>query len=314
MSSHLRRAASVFPALLLGIACQATTGCDHNDAKLAERFDGERAWKGLEAQVAFGPRPSGTPANESCRAWIETELRGMGLEPKRETFKSGTPAGEIEFANVYADFASKDPKANWILLGSHFDTKRMPFPFVGANDGASSTAVLIEVARALVAGGPREFTYRFVFFDGEEALRHDWVDPDNTYGSRHHAERLKNSGRNLDVKAFVLLDMVGDKDLKLTRDTYSEGRFVDVFFGAARKHGLGAHVDGKSMEVRDDHLSFMNVGIRSIDLIDFEYGPNNGHWHTAEDVVANCSKESLTAIGRIVLHGLPDLEALLAGR
>lgn len=304
------RARIVVPALLLSL-CSA--GCpDSGGAPPA--FDAERAWKGLLHQVEIGPRPSGTPENEACRAWIESELRGMGLEPVRETFTDRTPAGEIQFANVIADLPGTDPKAGWICLASHFDTKRMPFRFVGANDGASSTAVLLEIARVIAHGPKRAFTYRFVFFDGEEAVREEWQGQDNTYGSRRHVQGLRASGRLETLRALILLDMVGDKDLKLTSETLSDRRFQEVFAKAARDIGLGRHVGGKPLEVRDDHVPFLMEKVRVLDLIDFEYGPNNAHWHTAQDVPENCSQASLDAVGRIVLRGLGDLEAMLAPR
>lgn len=302
----------VVPALFLAL-CSA--GCpDAGGTATPPAFDAERAWKGLLHQVELGPRPSGSPENEACRAWIETELRGMGLEPVRETFKDRTPAGEIEFANVYADLAGTDPKAGWICLGSHFDTKRMPFRFVGANDGASSTAVLLELARTIAHGPKRAFAYRFVFFDGEEAVREEWHGEDNTYGSRHHVKGLKAQGRLETLRAFVLLDLVGDKDLRLTNDTLSDRRFQEIFAAAARDIGLGKHVGGKSMEVRDDHVPFLMERVRAVNLIDFDYGPNNSYWHTAKDVPENCSKESLDAIGKIALRGLESIETALAPR
>ncbi|MDZ4774902.1 MAG: M28 family peptidase [Planctomycetota bacterium] len=302
-------------SLMLCLACQTTIGCDSAASpKRTPSIDADRAWAHLERQVAFGPRPSGSKEIEECRKFLEAELTGMGLAPKRETFEEKTPVGEIEFANVWAEWPGTDAKEGWIVLGSHYDTKRMPFPFVGANDAGSSTAALIEIARAIVKGGKSPFTYRFVFFDGEEATRNEWVDPDNTYGSRYHAQQLKRVGENTKARVFVLLDMVGDKDLKLTRDIYSDRKFMDVFVGAARMNGLGAYVDGRSLEVRDDHLSFMAIGVPSINLIDFEYGPNNSYWHTKDDVLANCSKESLAVIGKITLLGLEKVEELLRTR
>jgi Zn-dependent M28 family amino/carboxypeptidase len=226
--------------------------------------------------------------------------------------------GEIEFANVWAEIPGKAPAGEaakgTIVLGTHFDTKRMPFPFVGANDGGSGTAVLLEIARALAKDRKSPFTYRIVFFDGEEATLPEWQGTDNTYGSRHHAQALRRSGSADQVRAFVLLDMVGDKDLVLTRDTGSDGRFMECFLRAARDNALGTHVGGKSMEIRDDHDAFMAINVRSVDLIDFDYGPNNGWWHTKDDVLANCSKESLEAIGKITLLGLGELEKALDGR
>ncbi len=273
-------------------------------------FDAERAWRHLEVQVAAGPRPAGSPALETTRQYLEKELRSYGLTPLRESFKANTPVGEIAMTNVYADLVPKDAPANsvMLILGSHYDTKRFEFPFVGANDGGSSTAVLLELARVIAAGEARPVTYRFLFLDGEEALRATWHDPDNRYGSKHHAAQLKASGAIPRVKAFVLLDMVGDKDLKIRRDQYSSPWLLEFFAGAARDNGLGAHVDGTLERVMDDHLSFLEYGVPSVDLIDFDYGPDNAWWHTADDTLEHCSKASLATIGAIVLHGLPAVE------
>ncbi|MBL8863444.1 MAG: M28 family peptidase [Planctomycetes bacterium] len=306
----MRPARVLLPLLLLSLA---SAGCPEGgtSAPAAVAIDAERAWRGLLHQVEIGPRPSGTPENERCRSWIEAELRGIGLEPVRETFRAQTPAGEIEFANVWAELPGTSPRGGWIFVGSHFDTKRMPFRFVGANDGASSTAVLIELARVLARGPKPALGYRFVFFDGEEAVRQEWLGEDNTYGSRQHVKGLVASGAIERVRAFVLLDLVGDKDLKLTNDTLSDRKFQEVFAKAARDLGLGRHVGGKSMEVRDDHVPFLMARVRSINLIDFDYGPHNAYWHSAQDVPENCSQASLDAIGRITLRGLAELQVLL---
>jgi Zn-dependent M28 family amino/carboxypeptidase len=215
-------------------------------------------------------------------------------------------------ANVYADLAAADPKAEMVILASHFDTKlakgRFEKPFVGANDGGSSTAVLLELARALAKAGPRELSYRFLFLDGEEAVRWDWAGDDNTYGSRAHAQALTKSGAGQKVRALILLDMIGDKDLKIFRDTNSDRRLQTIFFESARAQGLGKNIDGKEEEISDDHLRFREIGIPSLDLIDLDYGPGNAYWHTPEDTLEHCAKDSLAAAGRIVLGGLSALE------
>lgn len=275
-------------------------------------FDADRAWKDLEHIVAFGARPAGSPAQEEQRKWLEAELKAAGLAPVRESFKPTTPAGPIEMANVYADLPAADPKAEIVILASHFDTKlatgRFTRPFVGANDGGSSTAVLLGLARTLAKNGPRALTYRFLFLDGEEAVRWDWAGEDNTYGSREHAQNLVKQKLEPRVRALILLDMIGDKDLRIFRETNSDARLQRIFFGAARDAGLGKHVDGTAEEISDDHLRFRELGIPSLDLIDFDYGPQNAYWHAPEDTLEHCSKESLGVAGRIVLGGLPALE------
>jgi hypothetical protein len=315
---HGPRIASAVLALALGAASGAA-GCDSTAANQASTaaavapFDAERAWAHLEKQVALGPRPSGSAANDALKQYLEDELRALGLAPVRESFRAKTPVDETAFGNVYADIEGAPRKdgsaAPLVILGSHFDTKReSSFEFVGANDAGSSTAVLLELARLLASNrGRAPVDYRVLFLDGEEAVV-EWEGDDNCYGSRHHAQALEKSGMVKRVKAFVLLDMVGDKDLRLHTDTFSDPQLQRLFFDAAKRIGLGKHIDGPRLEIRDDHLSFMNVGVKSVDLIDFTYGPGNQYWHHPSDRLDQCSKASLDVIGRIVLAGLPDLE------
>jgi len=298
--------------LLLPLGLALFSGCDTPKTSTPPEFDAARAWKHLETQVAFGPRPAGSQALEKTRVFLMDTLRASGLKPVREEFSSPTPKGKLTFANVYADLPAQNPAAEWIILGSHFDTKhaeeRFPEPFLGANDAGSSTAVLLELAHALARQGARELNYRFLFLDGEEAVLWDWAGDDNTYGSRHHAAELKKSGMAARVRAFILLDMVGDKDLQLMRDSYSDRRLLDMFFASGRELGYKRHVDGRAQEILDDHLSFMAVGIPSVDLIDLDYGPFNSFWHTPKDTLENCSQASLEVVGRIVLTTLPKVE------
>ncbi|MBM3986714.1 MAG: M28 family peptidase [Planctomycetes bacterium] len=279
-------------------------------------FDAARAWRDLEKQVGFGPRPAGSAALDATRAWLEAELRAAGLAPRREPFRAPTPRGEVDFANIYADLPprSGDTQAPLLILVSHFDTKRMDFPFVGANDAGSSTATLLELARAISTAGPREIALRFLFVDGEEAVRPQWVDPDNRYGSKHHAAQLKVRGERERTKAVIVLDMCGDRDLRFHRDSYSTAWMTELVFAAARREGLAAHIDGPRDAIADDHLSFLELGIPALDLIDFTYGPDNSWWHTHEDTLDKCSEQSLGLTARIVLAALPDLEARLASK
>jgi Zn-dependent M28 family amino/carboxypeptidase len=300
-------------ALLLCVLTLPLLGCANGNAAAPETvFDAQRAWRDMQTQVGFGPRPAGSEALERTRAWLEAELRGAGLEPRREAFTADTPAGPIEMVNVFADLpagaAADGAEPEILLLCAHYDTKAGLEGFVGANDGASGTAVVLELARVLAAGPPRPLSYRFLFVDGEEALRWEWRDPDNRYGSRHQAAGLRSSDLARRVRACVVIDMVADRDLVLTRDTVSDPRLAAVFLASARAAGLEEHMLGRREQVSDDHLSFMAVDIPSIDLIDLEYGPGNRFWHTLEDTLEHCSADSLAAIGRIVLGALPDLE------
>lgn len=272
-------------------------------------FDAERAWTDLRKIVHFGPRPPGSQALEETRALLAQELTAAGLKPVRETFKAQTPSGGIEFTNVYADLTAADPQAEIVILAAHIDTKLGIPGFVGANDGGSGTVAVLELARAIAKSAPRPVTYRFLFVDGEEAIRMQWEGDDNCYGSRHHARVLQESGVAERVRAFVLLDMVGDADLKLWRETWSDRRLTELFRSAATEAGLGKHLSQREEAIGDDHQPFLAAGIPSVDLIDFEYGTGNSVWHTAFDNLDHCSKDSLGAIGKIVLTALPKLES-----
>ncbi len=297
--------------------CLFFPSCDGGiGAPSSRAFDEARAWHDLETLVGFGARPPGSEALEKTRQFLEHELAAAGLAPVRDTFEVDAPptpggakaAHKIAMSNVYADLRAKDPKAQTVIVCTHFDTKISPEPFVGANDGGSGTAVLLELARVLAKDGPRDLTYRFLFLDGEEALRWDWAGEDNTYGSRHHAQALKKAGLADSIRCCVLLDMVGDKYLRFWNETGSNRRLMDLFIQAAAGAGLSKYVDGRRSEARDDHLNFMAVGIPSIDLIDFEYGPDNAYWHTKEDTLDKCSAQSLGVTGRLVIAAIPAIE------
>jgi len=282
------------------------------------RFDDARAWKDLETVVGIGPRPSESPGMAQMVAYLQSELTKAGLKPQLESFESevpvtpSTPEGKLKFQNLYADLeGAAGPDSPMVIVATHMDTKFLE-DFVGANDGGSSTAVVLELARGFAAAAPRPVTYRFVFFDGEEAVRPFWEDPDNTYGSRHHAYELSKKRQFEHLKAMVLLDMIGDKDLKLTTEEYSTTWLREMFEKAGTEAGFGKHFAGHSQRVKDDHIPFLNLGVPVLDLIDFEYGPGNQYWHTSEDTLDKCSQESLHAIGQITLAGLLELEKKLS--
>ena len=282
-------------------------------------FQSDRAWSDLERMVAIGPRPSGSKGNLALQDMLVAELTSLGVTPVRESFQDETPIGPLPFVNIFADLAGRPTPsgapAPMVVLLSHFDTKRLGFEFVGANDGGSSTAVLLELARCLAEDpGRRRVTYRILFVDGEEAIRPDWFGDDNTYGSRHHVAEQERQGTTGRLGACVVLDMVGDRDLAFVNELNSTPDLLDLFFGAAREIGLGAHVGSGYREIKDDHLPFLAAGIPSVDLIDFNYGPSHRHWHSEGDVLANCSPESLAITGRIVLAALPALEEWVLAR
>jgi Zn-dependent M28 family amino/carboxypeptidase len=268
-------------------------------------FNGARAWTDLQRQVGFGPRPSGTPALVKTRQYILDQLKAAGIRTQEQTFTATTPAGPVPMTNVIATIPGRRPER--IVLASHYDTKRAPFKFVGANDGASSTAALLELARVLGASQPA-FTIELLFFDGEEAVNWDWAGTDNTYGSRHYVQAAQKAGSLGTVKALVLLDMIGDRDLLIRREAYSTPWLVDAIWGAAARLGHGATFVNEPLAVEDDHLNFVRAGVPSVDVIDLD----NPTWHTAQDDLEHVSQKSLQIVGDVILAALPAIEQRLS--
>lgn len=278
-------------------------------------FDGQRAYAHVRKQVEFGPRPAGSEALARTRRYLTGELKSYGLRVTLDEFTAKTPLGRRRMANLTAELPGQSDE--FILIASHYDTKLYrDFVFLGANDGGSSTGVLLELARVL-AREPRRnyFTYRFVFFDGEEAFCREWSEcgserePDNTYGSRRYVARLRERGELKRARALVLLDMVGYRELELGRDTSSTPWLVDLVWRAA--HGLGFNEQFTEREEHvggDDHTPFLAAGVPAVDLIQLDTYP---HWHTPEDTLDKVSAESLRIVGQTVLAALPLIESKL---
>jgi hypothetical protein len=280
-------------------------------------FDGARAFNHVKAQVEFGPRPAGSAALEKTREYIVRELKSYGLKTTLDEFTDATPRGKVKFKNVIAELPGETSAI--IILASHYDTKPIrEFVFLGANDGGSSTGALIELARVMAADKQkRKFTYQFVFFDGEEAFCREWSEclngKDHTYGSRHMVERLKQENQLNRIKAMILLDMIGDRDLTIPREQGSSQWLVEAIWGTAQQLGYKEEFPSRPYDVSDDdHMPFLRAGIPAVDIIDFEYGDgpeDNSYWHTKEDTLDKLSARSLKIVGDVVLLSLPKIEA-----
>jgi Zn-dependent M28 family amino/carboxypeptidase len=268
-------------------------------------FNGGRAFEDLKRIVAFGPRPSGSPALAETRQHILQQLRRAGLEAEEDKFVAPTPAGSLPMSNLIVKLPGTRPQV--IIIGGHYETKRFAqFRFVGANDGGSSAALLLEMARVL-RQRKNTFTIWLVFFDGEEALV-EWSPSDGLYGSRHLAARLTADGRLGRVRAMILVDMIGDARLNVQRDLNSTPWLSDLAFDIAQRLGYARFFSGTASAFQDDHLPFVNAGVPAVDLIDFDYGPGGSYWHTPADTVDKCSPASLTIVGRVVMALLDALE------
>ncbi len=267
-------------------------------------FDGTRAWAHLEKQVEIGPRPAGSAALNRTRDYITAQLAAAGIAATPQVFIAATPLGETSMANIVATIPGRRPER--IVLASHFDTKIFKdIRFVGANDGASSTAALLELGRVLKAR-QNELTIELLFLDGEEAVV-EWQGTDHTYGSRHYVQVAQKSGDLAGIKALVLLDMIGDSNLVIRRDSNSTPWLVDIVWAAAGRLGHRAVFSNELTSIEDDHIPFLRAGVPAVDVIDLD----NPTWHTANDTIEHVSASSLQIVGDVILAALPDIDARL---
>jgi len=295
-----RRALTALAAA--GLCLAAASG---SPAAEPTSFNGDRAFEVLRRLVSFGPRPSGSPALAQARQWLIHELRATGAQVEEDAFLASTPIGPISMTNLVAKFPAA--RRETVIVAGHYDTKRFDrFRFVGANDGGSSAALLVELARVL-SGRKHDLNYWLVFFDGEEAVR-DWTATDSVYGSRHLVEKLTASGELSRLQALILVDMVGDARLRIARESNSTPWLNDLIFGVARRLDYGKYFVNSEQAIEDDHQPFLEAGVAAADLIDFDYGPDNSYWHTAQDTLEHCSPSSLNIVGRVVEATLGQLE------
>src|SRR5579864_366290 len=276
------------------------------------KFDSGRAWEHLRQLVAIGPRPSGSPAIEQTRKYIKDRLAADGLVATEQTWDEQTPADKVRMTNLIVTIPGA--RRERIVVTGHYDTKRIhEFRFVGASDGASSAAFLLELARVLKAR-KNPFTYELVFLDGEEAVCKDWDEcarpgaPDNTYGSRHYVTAARHDGSISTMKAMILIDMIGDRDLDIRRDANSTPWLTDIIWAAAKHQELDSYFLDESTRIEDDHLPFLAAGIPSVDIIDLDYEP----WHTAKDNLDAVSARSLQVVADVIIASLPPIETRLA--
>jgi Zn-dependent M28 family amino/carboxypeptidase len=284
--------------LVVALALQAS-------ATPAPKFDSGRAWEHLRQLVAIGPRPSGSPAIEQTRKYIKDQLASAGLTAVEQSWDDQTPIDKIHLVNLIATIPGA--RKERIVFAGHYDTKLYrEFRFVGASDGGSSAAFLIELARVLKAR-KNPFTVELLFLDGEEARLPEWGGTDNTYGSRHYVDVARHDGALATLKALVLVDMIGDRDLRIRRDTNSTPWLTNLVWDAAKRLQLTTAFIGESTRVDDDHMPFLAAGVPSVDIIDLDYEP----WHTAKDTLDAVSARSLQVVGDVVLAALPGIENYL---
>jgi glutaminyl-peptide cyclotransferase len=305
-----RSFAAVNVVLLVSLGCvQAQT-----PAPSAQGFDGARALEHVRQLVAIGPRVAGTPGATQARDYIASQLKVLGLTADEQSFEAATPAGPLKMVNLRVgipggDVRSPDPSTGSgqgrLIIAGHYDTKRFrAFAFVGANDAGSSTAFLIEIARVL-KNRKNALPIELLFLDGEEAVV-EWQGTDHTYGSRYYVEAARVAGTLPQIRALVLVDMIGDRDLRISRESNSTAWLTDIIWGAAKRLKRPEFLD-RETAIEDDHLPFLEAGVPAVDIIDLDYPA----WHKAEDTLDRVSAGSLQVVGDVLLAALPEIEKRL---
>jgi glutaminyl-peptide cyclotransferase len=309
-SARLLLAAGAFILATAASGCSAPAAAASKDMQ----FDSGRAFEHIRQLVTIGPRPPGSPGSAQARRYIRSQIEAIGLTAREHPFTASTPLGPMQMANVSVVIPGADPER--IVLGGHYDTKRYrQFRFVGANDGGSSTAMLLELARVLKQR-KNAFTIEIVFFDGEEALI-AWVNNDHTYGSRAYVEAARRSGTLNSIRAMILFDMVADRDLTIRRESRSTPWLTRLIWESAGKLGYRRHFLDDTAAIEDDHVPFLDAGIPAVDIIDLEpsYGRQESgsdeSWHTSADTLDAVAARSLQVVGDVMLESLPRIEAKL---
>jgi glutaminyl-peptide cyclotransferase len=271
----------------------------------AETFNAARAMEYTREVTAFGARPIGSPNHKKLENYILAHLKKDHVE--EDAFISSTPEGKFPVRNIIAKFPGT--REGIIVVAGHYDTN---YPlrntgYVGANDGGSSTAILLELANQLRGQKRDGYSVWLFFTDGEEAVK-EWSDTDSLYGSRHLADKWQKDGTIKNIKAFLLADMIGDADLNVDRDASSTPWLEDMVLQAATELGYQSHFFGRTIAVEDDHLPFVHLGVPSADLIDLDYGYGNVFHHTAQDTLDKLSPKSIEIVGKVILRTIQLLD------
>jgi glutaminyl-peptide cyclotransferase len=297
-------ASAVQQFLCAGGILLAAVACASAQPPATPPFDGKLALEHARQLVAIGPRVAGTPGAKQARDYIAKQMSPLGLKVQEQTFEAATPLGLATMVNLRVTVPGAAASGRLIVAG-HYDTKRFTeFTFVGANDGGSSAAFLIELARVLAAR-KNPFPIELLFLDGEEAVV-EWTNNDHTYGSRYYVEQARKEGTLGSIRALVLVDMIGDASLRLPREPNSTRWLVDAIWGAARKLQRREFVD-EEFAVEDDHMPFLQAGVPAVDIIDLDYPA----WHRADDTMDKLSARSLQTVGDVLLAALPEIESRL---
>ena len=275
----------------------------------ALKTDPQQTWQYVKQFTATGSRPLNSPGHKKAEDYIHEHLKGDQVED--DFFTQQTPIGSFPVRNIIAKYPGKKPGI--VVFASHYETNIwLPKSYVGANDGGSSTGLLLEFARLFrqqVKNGPMDgYSVWLVFDDAEEAMQRNWSN-DSLYGTTHLAQKWQQDGTSKQIKAFLLADMIGDADLNIEHDGNSSPRLQMIAYVAAEHYGYQSHFYARDTTIEDDHLPFIKIGVPVMDFIDLDYGYNNSFHHTPEDTLDKLSPKSLEISGDVMLGTLALLNA-----
>ena len=272
---------------------------------LRNSIDGNKVMQYVKEVVAIGSRPVGSPGHAKLQELIHAKLKGDQVED--DIFTAQTPAGSFKMDNIIAKFPGK--KDGIIVVAGHYDTNYpLPKNFVGANDGGSSTALLLALADYFRANPPQGYSVWLLWTDGEEAFA-QWSATDSLYGTKQLAQKWQQDGTAKQIKAFLLVDMIGDADLDIQKETNSTPWLSELVYKAASNLGYQSHFYQMQGAIEDDHLPMLKIGIPAVDIIDLDYGYNNAYHHTPEDTIDKLSPKSLAIVGDVVLETIRLINA-----
>ncbi|MGA9353166.1 MAG: M28 family peptidase [Terriglobales bacterium] len=268
------------------------------------RIDAKRAFEYTRQVTAFGPRYMGNEAHKKLERYIFDHLKEDRLNAdqiEEDDFTADTVEGKFPVHNIIAKFPGK--KDGIIAILGHYDTN---YPlrnigYVGANDGGSSTAILLEFANQFRGKTRDGYSVWLVWTDGEEAVR-SWSDSDSLYGTRHLAEKWEKDGTLKKIKALMVMDMIAAENVNILRDDNSTPWLLDLIHTAAEREGNQSHFYALETPMEDDHLPFVKRGVPSADVIDMPYGYNDVFHHTAQDTMDKLDPRSLEIVGNTILE------------
>jgi len=268
-------------------------------------INGNHAMQYLKEIVAIGSRPVGSPGHAKLEQYILSHLKGVDVE--QDKFTAQTPVGQFQVNNIIAKFSGR--KDGIIVVAGHYDTNYpLPKAYVGANDGGSSTALLLALADQFRGKERDGYSIWLLWTDAEEAFV-KWTDTDSLYGAKHLAQKWQQDGTAKKIRAFILVDMIGDADLDIQKETFSTPWLSNLVYQAASNLGYQSHFYEYKAGIEDDHLPFLKIGVPAVDIIDLDYGYNNVYHHTVQDTLDKLSPQSLAITGDVVLETIRLLDS-----